>query len=206
MSETRREILRLLQKGKLTSDQAMDLLQAMEPSPQQQDEGSDSDEALTGELIFPSSPPDMDRFRRLWQYPFFIAVSAVLLTGLVLQSIYDSSGGTITFWFVCVWSIFVSMLVLAALAFLSRRGTWLHVRVSERRGKRIAISLPLPLGLASWALGIARGFVGDANRQKIDAASEFLNAARENLRASDADPLVINVNDGDGDQVQVFIG
>lgn len=213
MSEARRQILQMLQEGKVTADQAMELLQALEPSEQipaltgaDVEDVEDIGEALTGEVIQPAEPPDMERYRRFWQIPFFIAIGAVIISGLGLRSLYRSADGAITFWFICVWSVFVMTSILTVLAFLSRRATWLHVRIKERKGRRISISLPLPLGIASWGLDIARGFVGDDVREKIDMASGFLAAARDNLRSPESDPLMINVDDDDGDQVQVFIG
>jgi hypothetical protein len=204
MSETRRQILQLLQEGKLTSEQAMQLMQALDSADSVEDE--DDEEVLTGEVIQPVDVPNMERFRRFWQVPFFIALAALILSALGLRSLYRSTEGAITFWFVCVWSIFILMLILTTLAYFSRRAAWLHVRVNEKQGRSIAISLPLPLGLASWALNIARGFVGEEQRQGLDVAADFLDAAQQNLNAPGSDPLMINVDDEDGDRVQVYIG
>jgi hypothetical protein len=208
MSEEKQQILQMLQDGEVTSDQAMELLQALELSDEFDAENAEGeDEAvLVGEVLEPSQSPDMDRYRRFWQIPFFITLGALILSGLGLRSLYRSSEGAITFWFVCVWSVFIFMFLLTLMALLSRRATWLHVRVKERDGKRIAISMPLPLGLASWALDLARSFVGEDEREKLDMASGFLDAARDNLLAPGADPLMINVDDEDGDRVQVYIG
>jgi len=203
--EARNQILQMVQDGVVTAEQAQELLQALgsssdNPSP---DEPSP---VLIGEVVQPEPPPDMDRFRRFWQYPFFIALSALLLAGLGLRSLYQSSEGTVTFWFFCLLNVFILLFVLTALAFMSRRSAWLHVRVKEKRGRRIAISLPLPMGLARWGINIARGFVPNKDQANLDVASEFLQAAQDDLRSSGAEPLMINVDDEDGDQVQVFIG
>lgn len=74
MSETRRQILQMLEDRKVTADQALALLQALEPGEAPESELTEETELLTGEIIQPSTPPDMDRFRRFWQYPFFIAL------------------------------------------------------------------------------------------------------------------------------------
>ena len=94
----------------------------------------------------------------------------------------------------------------AVVAFLSRRATWLHVRVREKEGRRIAISMPLPLRLANWGIGIARGFVDDDTRSHLTMASEFIRAAQDTMREPGAAPLFIDVDDDDGDQVEVYIG
>jgi len=206
MGETQRQILQMLQDGKVTADQAMELMQALEPIEAAGESGSGGDEVLSGEVIQPTPPPDMDRFRRFWQIPFFFAFAALLISALGLRSLYQSTEGAITFWFACVWSIFILMLVLTLLAFFSRQATWVHVRVNEKEGRSIAISLPLPLGLAGWGLNMARGFVDEDRQRTIDMAVDFLDAARQNLRATESDPLAIDIDDADGDSVQVYVG
>ena len=62
------------------------------------------------------------------------------------------------------------------------------------------------MGLAQWGIGIARNFVPESERGNLDMASEFIRSARHDLQGSDKEPLMINVDDEDGDQVQVFIG
>jgi hypothetical protein len=216
----------MLQDGKITADQAMELLAAMEPVAEamtlsaQAEAAAEESEATTEETILRENPavlmgdvikpgvatPDMDRLRRFWQAPFFIALGTLILTGLALRSLYQASNGAVSLWFFCVLSIFVIAFALTTLAFLSRRASWVHVRVQEKGGKRIAISLPLPLSLAGWGLNVARGFAKDNERQRLDMASEFVAAARDSLKKPGAEPLMINVDEDDGDQVQIFIG
>ena len=76
----------------------------------------------------------------------------------------------------------------------------------RKKGTRISISLPLPLRVANWALTFAQGFVPESERTKVQMAAEFVDAARENLRSSETEPIMINIDDDDGDRVQVFIG
>jgi hypothetical protein len=201
MSEARQQVLQMLQDGKLTAEQAQELLQALEPTATEE-----TQEAVEGEIVAPVEPPDMDRFRRFWQYPFFIALAVLIAVGLGLRSMYQASEGTMTFWFFCVLSLFILTFILTALAFLSRSAPWVHVRVREKGGRKIAISLPLPMGLAQWGIGIARNFVPEQEQGNLDMAAEFIRSARHDLKGSDTEPLMINVDDEDGDQVQVFIG
>lgn len=204
MSEENRQIvLQMLQDGKLTADQAQELLSALEPTSQPP---NSEDQAISGEIIQPGDAPDMDRFRRFWQYPFFITLAVLIFVGLGLRSLYQSSAGAITFWFVCLIGVFILVFFLTLLAFMSRRSPWLHVRIKEKGSRKFAISLPLPMGLAQWAIRFARSFVPDAEQANLDFAAEFLKTAQDDLRDPKSDPLVINVDDEDGDQVQVFIG
>ena len=202
--EARQKLLQMLQDGKLTAEETSELLAALESAPASPTDSTEP--ALTGDVIQPGQAPDLDRFRRFWQYPFFIALAALILVGLGLRSLYQSSEGAITFWFVCLLSVFILTFLLTALAFTSRRSPWLHVRIREKEGRKFAISLPLPFGLAQWGIRIAKGFVPDAEQANLEVAAEFISAAQANLKDPKAEPLVLNVNDEDGDQVQVFIG
>lgn len=203
MAEERQQILEMLQAGKLTTDQALALMQALEGEHPSEEKGN---QVHTGEIISPEPPPDMGRFRRFWQFPFFIALGFLAVTALWLRAIYQNSEGAITLGFVCVWSLFLLAFVLTALAWWSRQAPWLHVRVRERGGRRIAISLPLPLGLANWGVRFARGWVGAQTQAQLDMAESFLDAARSGWRTDGSEPLVVHVDDEDGDQVQVYIG
>ena len=203
MSEERRHVLQMLQDGTISTEQAMELLEALD-----NDEGEDHQPAMMiSEPATPSEPPpDLNKYRRWWKIPFLISVAVLLRFGFWLRSIYQSTEGAITLGFICVWTLFMFAGFVTLLAFLSRRATWLHVRVKEKEGRRIAISFPLPLRLANWGIGIARGFVDDQTRGHLTMASEFINAAQDTMREPGAEPLFINVDDEDGDHVQVYIG
>jgi hypothetical protein len=190
----------MLQDGKLTAVQAQELLEALDPA------AEEPQEAIEGEIVEPVEPPDMDRFRRFWQYPFFIALAVLIGIGFGLRSLYQASEGAMTFGLFCVMSIFILTFALTALAFMSRSAPWLHVRVKERQGRKIAISLPLPMGLAQWGINIARYFVPASEQPNLDMAGEFVRSARHSMDGPDTEPLMINVDDEDGEQVQIFIG
>ena len=203
MSEEGRHILQMLQDGTISTEQAMELLEALDSD----DGEADYPAMMISEPVTPSDPPpDLDKYRRWWKIPFFISLAVLLLFGFWLRAVYQSAEGAITFGFICVWTLFMFAGFVTLLAFLTRRATWLHVRIKEREGRRIAISLPLPLRLANWGIGIARGFVDDDTRLRLTMASEFIKAAQDTMREPGAEPLFINVNDDDGDHVQVYIG
>lgn len=204
MSETQRQILQMVEDGTLTAEEAMDLMQAVASSDESAVPKAEEARRVAGEVITPSKAPDMERFRRFWQIPFFISLALLLGSGLWLRGLYRSSEGSITLGFVCIWSVFIFAFVLTSLAFISRQSAWMHVRVKEKGGRRIAISLPIPLRIANWAIGFARGFVKEES--KLDLAAGFLAAAQDNFKTAAADPLMINVDDDDGDQVQIYIG
>lgn len=204
MVDERRQILQMLQDGTLTTDQAIELLNVLE-----EDEGEETAVTATAPLegdILSDPAPDMDRYRHFWKIPFLVCLAVLLFFGFWLRGIYQSNEGTLTFGFMCIWSFFMLAFLAALLAFFSRTAAWLHVRVKEKEGRRIAISFPLPLGLVGWGIKIAHGFVDEKSRLHLEMADSFLTAAKEEMKQPGARPMTINVNDDDGDQVQVYIG
>jgi hypothetical protein len=204
MSEAQDQILKMLEEGTITAEEANKLLAVLEPDV----------ETVAGDVIINDTPayetgeaqiesPDYGRFRRFWRIPFIIAAGSLLLSGLGLAFMYQSDERVAALGFLCIWSIFVLAFVATVLILLSRRAPWLHVRVQEQDGKRIAISLPLPLRIAHWVLGIARPFVPEEQAMHLETAAAFVSAMQEN---PDQDPIVIDVDDDDGDKVAIYIG
>jgi hypothetical protein len=147
--------------------------------------------------------PNYSRFRRFWRIPFIIAAGSLLLSGLGLAFMYQADERVAALGFLCIWSIFVLAFVATILILLARRAPWLHVRVQERDGQRIAISLPLPLQIAHWVLGVARYFVPKEQAMHLETAAAFVSAMQEN---PDQEPIIIDVDDDDGDKVEIYIG
>ena len=206
MSEAEDQILKMLEEGKITAEEANKLLAVL--GPEQSIGTVAGDVVISGMPEYESSetqaePPNYSRFRRFWRIPFIIAAGSLLLSGLGLAFMYQADERVATLGFLCIWSIFVLAFVATILVLLARRAPWLHVRVQERDGKRIAISLPLPLQIAHWVLGIARYFVPKEQALHLETAAAFVSAMQEN---PDQEPIIIDVDDDDGDKVEIYIG
>jgi hypothetical protein len=207
--EVEQKILQMVQDGVLTSSEAAKLLEtlAADREAEELDEPWQEDTAVTtitpeGEVIAAAEMPDMDWFRDFWQIPFFIALTILLLSGWGLWSVSKATAGVVAFFgFLCLTPLFVLAFIAVLLSFWSQYAYWLHVRVREKGGTRIAISLPLPLILIRFALRIAGRYVGENKAANLFTASELLAA----MGAQD-EPLYIAVDDDDGDQVQIYIG
>jgi len=192
------QILQMLQEGKITADEASELLAALQPGnpPPGLGEGRGG-----GTLL-----PDLERFRRLSQIPFYVALGVLVLSGWGLYAIYRHAEYRVTAGLVWMLIFFILVVGATAIAFWMRMAPWLHVRIQEGDGgKRIAISLPLPLALAGWGMNLARRFVKDEAVTYLDTAAELLKAMKGSLGTSRADPIAIDVDD-DGGRVQVYIG
>jgi hypothetical protein len=209
------QILQMLQEGKITADEASELLAALQPGnpPPGLGEGRgggwsrESGEVEEPLQAAPSrAPPDLKRFRRLCQILFYVALGVLVLSGWGLYAVYRHAEYEVTSGFVWMLVLFVLAVGVTAITFWMRMVPWLHVRVQEGDGgKRIAISLPLPLTLAGWGMNLARHFVKDEAVAHLDTAAELLKAMKGSLGTSKADPIAIDVDD-DGQRVQVYIG
>lgn len=206
MSEAEDQILKMLEEGRITAEEADKLLSALGP---EQSVGIVGGDAVLSSPMPPEPEdshidrPDFDRFRGLWFIPFIIAAGSLLLSGLGLAFMYQADESIATLGFLCIWSIFLLAFLATFLLLLARRAPWMHLRVQEKDGRRIAISLPLPLGLAHWILGIARNFVPKEQAMHLDTADAFVTAIRED---PDREPIIIDVDDDDGDKVELYIG
>ncbi len=163
--------------------------------------------AAAPEIVDAPPPPpdtsDMDKWKRWWVIPLWIGVGVTVLSSLWMFGAYSRGG--IGFWFACSWFPFLIGLGLLTLAFRSRTAPWLHVRVQQAPGEtpqKIAISLPIPVGLATW------GFRLFGHRiPKVDGVDlESIFSSLQEL-AKDGTPFFVDVNEGEnGEKVQVFIG
>lgn len=206
MSEAHDQILKMLEEGRITAEEADRLLTAV--GPERSVGQVAGDPVITTQLEdepgpTQADPPEYGRFRGLWRIPFIIAAGSLLLSGLGLAFMYQADERVATLGFLCVWSIFLLAFLATLLLLFARRAPWLHLRVQEQDGRRFAISLPLPLGLAHWIIGFARAFVPDKQAAHLDTADAFVTAMREDPNRQ---PIIIDVDDDDGDKVEIFIG
>ncbi len=171
--------------------------------------GRDSEDILEPDEIYhsdpipsPPDPEDMKKWKRFWVIPMWIGVGITVIGGALMYSAFAARG--IGFWFACAWFPFMLGVLLMALAWGSRTSPWLHVRVHQRPGQspqKIAISFPLPLRLAGWGLRTFGHFI--PNMEGVDLQGIMI-ALDES--AKDGTPFFVDVDDEDGERVQVFIG
>jgi hypothetical protein len=148
-------------------------------------------------------PEDVEKWKRWWMIPLWVGVGILIISAVWMYSAYANSG--IGFWFVCSWFPFLFGVGLAALSYGSRRSRWLHLRVDQKPGERpqhIAISMPLPIGLASWFMRTFGHMIPELRDKHVD---EMLQAVSDNTNAEN--PLYIEVDEGEnGEKVKVYIG
>jgi len=149
----------------------------------------------------PSFDPLEKKWRGWWRIPLWIGVIATILTGLLLYSIYNAAG--FNFWFACAIFPFMISVAIIALAWASRSAHWIHIRVHQRPGERpqnIAISFPVPLTLMGWFLRTFRSKIPNMQGVNPDEMILALN------HVTPEKPFYVEVNEDDGERVEVYIG
>jgi hypothetical protein len=220
----RRLILDMIENGKITADEGLGLLKALADSesrsPDEQIElpagvgeteaavdpvtplyenASAVPEEAAGEARV--APPLAANWRGWWQYPLWTGVIVTVIAALFMYWAQQAYG--IGFLFFCAWIPLMVGILLMALAWQSRSGRWVHLRVEQPPGdwpRRIAFSLPVaPL---AW---FVRTFKGRIPGLQDPTLEELLHALEENT--SPDNPLFIEVAEGEhGEHVQIFIG
>jgi hypothetical protein len=198
MNDEQEKVLTMLEQGTIDSEQANELLEAMTPA------AGGRKMAITAVSDAPTDIPDMDRFRRFWVVPFAILSGVTMLLAVGLRVLLTKRKGS-SLALVAVFGLFLLFLGLTVLLFLSRKSTWVHIRVQEKGGHKIAISLPIPLTMVGRAIELARKQAQGEDLENLEMAAAAIAAAQASFNDPDADPIVINVDDEDA-HVQVFFG
>jgi len=208
----RLEILKMIQKGTISSEEGMKLIEAIGESWEKSEmEYSIAKAELEGsfepiEADEYSQEVDQDHFNKLkswWIIPFWIGVAITVMGGSLMYWAWSAHG--IGFGFVAAWIPFLIGVGLLVLGWNSRTGPWLHIRIQQKPGEkpgRIAISFPIPNRFFAWSLRTFGSFVPNMN---LSGADEIL-LALGNYSQGDT-PLTIDVDDSDdGEKVRIYIG
>jgi MFS family permease len=191
MEEERLRILEMLGAGDITPEQAAELLGALDTS---------EEAAGAGPPSLPPAELRENRWARFWIYPLMVGGIVLILGALIMGLVYstDAARG----WRVCGWLPMILGLGVMLIAWWTRSATWLHLRVREEDGQKVAFSFPLPLTLAAWVLRLAQPFVPQLKDTGVD---DLIIALRQGKSRNE--PLFINVEDDEkGESVEIYIG
>ena len=207
MSDEKKQILKMVEDGKITAEEAMELIRAVEQDLAAEEADVYETEPDTGSAYEP--PEDMDetieRIKRYGNIPLWIGVILVVLGGLWMFAAMQASG--FGFWFYCSWFPFLLGVLAVAAAAGSKRSRWIFVNVKQAPGQtpqRIVFGFPLPLRFAAWGMRTFGNWIPDMD---VDAATvaDLIDALADT--PTDEPATIIDVHDDeDGEHVQVFIG
>jgi len=189
------QILQLIEDGKISAAEGERRLRAL------------------NELVLPPSPDlaqsepaglpdDSLKWRRFWLIPFFLGIAAVIAGGaLVALGLRPQASA---FWLLCGIIPLSGGIFAMALAFATRKSRWIHVRVKTGQQdwpRNIVVSLPVPLRLTARIL---RRFGRHIPQLKHTAVDELIQSLEES-KGLDR-PVYVEVDEGDGERVQVYFG
>ena len=218
-SEEQKQILKMVEDGRISAEEAMKLIKALEESDMEMEIIEAAPASSSGPFDAAQGRPETDsdtekpnapefkevarKARRLWQIPLWFGVGITVLASYWLYSLVQTSN--YGFWFLCAWMPLLFGVLLLALFAGSRTSRWLYVKVEQGKNewpRNITLGLPLPLELASWFL---RNFGHNIEGLRGTNLDEIIRFVSEDV--SSKEPLIVNVDEGKGgDKVQVYIG
>jgi len=209
-AEERKRILQMVEEGKISADEAAQLMRALEADANEDQAEAEIEvvETGAGSSHERSEAPEFGavkaRARRFALIPLWVGVFLTISSAWIIYSIQQTAG--VNFLFYCmVFPLMLGVLLIAVGAGGSST-RWLYVNVDRREAregpKNITLGFPLPLRLTAWFLRNFGHNMRGMKKTNVDDIIEVLDATGK----SD-EPLIINVdNDEGGERVQVYIG
>lgn len=214
VDKAERAIMDMVEQGQISAEEGLRLINAMGGQRESQDV-KETDSLIPVEpvevhedesepyqpTISPEERRRLDQLKRWWILPFGIGLLITILGAVWMFNGYANNGFSWGFWL--AWIPFLLGIFILSVSFQTSRSVWLHVRIKQKPGEtpqRIAISLPVPMGLIRWFLRTFGHRISGLKDQPIDQYADIL----ENLSVDE--PFYVHVDDEDGEEVEVFIG
>jgi len=198
--DERMRILKRIETGELSAEEAVRQLNALSQAPPAQAEPEPEMLRPKPEQVVSVPPMDIPKgFTHFWLYLLWTGVATIVLGAILLYAVY---GALASVWLsLCGWPVFVLGVLVTAIAWWLRTARWVHVRVTGK--ENVTISMPLPIKLTAWVVKVARPFVPQFKDTGVD---EVIMGLGDTL-SKDGQPIYVDVNDDEsGEHVQVYIG
>lgn len=195
-AEAQRRILRLVAEGKVTPEEALRLLDALNPEAYPDPQGAPR--RISGEEPRPEMPEPPQGCARALVW----TIGGVGGLFLALTVLWGLSGPALWVTLLCLTPLGLLGALLLALAWGMGRGVWLLLEVQQPPGERpsrIRLGLPLPLRWVPTVVGWLRWALPD----DLPLDAEAVRALVETL---DEEPVWLTVNDDDGTRVRLWLG
>ncbi len=196
----RRRLLRMVEEGRLSPEEALALWQALPPEKTSQAPAADP----TAETRPEASRPLLEQgFLPRWAriLPWAMSGVGALCVGGALGAVFLGGAGWATT-LLCWTPLGLLGPVALALAWTAWRGVWVMFELQNQPGEapqRLRFTFPLPLGWIPWALRLARPWVGAHLPLEGKHMRHLIQVLRD-------EPLWLTVDDEDGTQVRVWLG
>jgi len=228
--QERMQILNLIDQGKISAEEGLQLLQALvieedqtealpeiaaefeeipaagEASPRAEEAIPSSSEQPAERITVrtePAAPPEFtQKWRNWWQIPFWIGTALTVMSAVWMTLALQD--GFFVWKFILALAPFLIGVLIIILAWQSRNAPWLHLRINERKAgqsTRIALSFPLPIGPTRWFIRTFGDRIPNFKGTSLDEV--LLALGRDTSREN---PLYIHVEEEDGEQVEIYLG
>lgn len=204
-SDEEKQILKMVEDGKISAEEALTLIKALGETPAEDEVEVIETEAGSG--MERSADPDFEavkaRAKKFAMLPLWIGVAFTVLSAYWMYALV--SNANYGFWFFCAWIPLLLGLLLVALSAGGMNSRWLYVNIDQRKGEwpgHFTMGFPLPLRIIGWILRNFGHFIPGMGRTNVDEIITALSTM------DDLDePLIVNVDESEhGEQVQVYIG
>jgi SHOCT-like protein len=218
-SEERRKILQMVEEGRISAEDAAQLMRALDEDSVEDDidpaeaeveviESRPGPGSKRAEGFESAAAPEFDeikaRARRFALIPLWIGVFITVFSAWIIYSIQQNAG--VNFWFYCMVLPLLLGVLLIALGAGGRTSRWIYVDVDRRDAKpgdgpkHITLGFPIPLGFVAWFFETFGHNFSGLNKGRVEGIIQMMHATRDSN-----EPLMINVDDDDA-HVQVYIG
>ena len=201
--QTRLDILKKVENGEINLDDASRLLS------EYYENGTSIENNLNDQKIEDIGDHDSQtsqEFRKpdwsiiSWIIPLFIGAILTVYSSKWLYQNYTNFG--LRFWLSFIPFLFGIILIYFGWVF--RTAQWLHIEIKQPEGEKpekIVLGFPLPINLAAGFLNIIKRFLPRKARQ-----FNFLEMIEAfNGQVSKENPMIINIDDEDGTEVNIFM-
>lgn len=199
MSEERLKVLDMLRAGQITADEAEKLLANLGDEPLTEPDDHQVVILPKGDKRGITYDPELPDLKNLWLIPVFAGIGILGFFGFVM-TVFSAF-----LVYLCLSPFILLGMGLTAIGVMSRSSHWIHVRIQEKSGSRIKISLPFPIMMTSWVVSLLQPFiarrVNDVNLQSLNLVGMVRQMGDE---LSPENPIMVAVDDED-DQVLIYI-
>jgi hypothetical protein len=205
MEHNRLDILRKVEQGEISLDQASEMLTLLE---QNQGENITQPEVIYHSDKSIQDPATSSKEKPSWAFifwaiPLIFGLILTIFSSTWLYQNYQSSGLGFKFWL--TWIPFLIGVFMIYFGWLLQKARWIHVNIKQPKGERpqrILIAFPLPFQLLGLIFRLFKGKM--SSKMGNFDIEELMDTIDQQIKKDE--PLYVHVNDEDGTRVEVYIG
>jgi hypothetical protein len=204
MELNRIDILRKVEHGEISLDQASVLLAQLE----QREDQIIQPEVIYHPVEIDQEPPVTLKERPSWAFvfwaiPIFLGLLLTVFSSTWLYQNYQTSGLGFKFWL--TWIPFLIGVFLIYFGWLLQKARWIHLNIKQPKGQRpqrILIAFPVPFQFIGLIFRIFKGKISP-KMGNFDI-EKFMDTIDQQIKKDE--PLYVHVDDEDGTKVEIYIG